>query len=277
MDLSLQSLVRKALEEDGAHFDATTIATVPEGATAQACIRARSAGVLSGIEAAELAFSFCDPRIHCAWLRASGERIRSGDRVATITGPLHAILRAERVALNLLQRASGIATLTRRYVEAVAGTGCAIADTRKTTPLWRALEKRAVRDGGGVNHRASLREAILIKENHIAAAGGVRAAIVACRQRFARLWIEVECETLAEVKEAVLAAPDAILLDNMSPQEVRQARGIVPKHILLEASGGITLANARCYAECGVDRLAIGAITHSAPALDLSLRVEKVW
>ena len=273
---TIEALVAAALAEDRAHADATTDACVPREARARAVVRAKACGVLSGLAPAACAFRLLDARATVAVLRRDGERVRAGDAVLAVEGRARAILKAERVALNFLQHLSGVATLTRRFVEAVAGTGCRIADTRKTTPGLRALEKKAVRDGGGVNHRMDLAAAVLVKENHIAAAGGVAAAIRAVRAQAPDAWVEVECETLDEVGEAVRAHPDAILLDNMPPALVRRARARVPATILLEASGGITLANARAYAEAGADRLAIGALTHSAPALDLSLGLVRV-
>ena len=272
----LARIVQQALAEDAAWDDATTAACVPVRAWARAEVRAKADGVLSGSDAAAWAFRLLDPHATIAHIRRDAEHVRAGDLVLVVEGEAQAILRAERTALNFMQHLSGIATLTRRFVEAVAGTGCRIADTRKTTPGLRALEKRAVRHGGGENHRLHLGAAVLIKENHIFAAGGITAAVQAARRAHPRAWIEVECESLMEVEEAVRARPDAILLDNMSPRLVAQARAHVPRHILLEASGGITLANARAYAEAGADRLAIGALTHSAPALDLSLRLARL-
>jgi len=218
-------------------------------------------------------FATVDARIRQHWRMTNGQRVAPGDVVAELDGNLRGLLAAERTALNFLQHLSGIATATRAFVDAVAGTGCRVADTRKTTPGLRRLEKRAVAHGGGMNHRMDLAGGMLIKENHIAAAGGLARAVACCRARANGLWVEVECETLDEVCEAVRAGPDIILLDNMTPNELRAARNLTPRSILLEASGNITLANARACAETGVDRIAIGAITHSAPALDLSMRV----
>ncbi len=272
-DAWLKALIEASLAEDAAGDDRTAAACIPPDATGHARITAKADGVLSGTDAARQVFAAVDARIRQHWRMTNGQRVRAGDVVAELDGNLRALLAAERTALNFLQHLSGIATATRAFVDAVAGTGCRVADTRKTTPGLRRLEKRAVAHGGGVNHRMDLRSGMLIKENHIAAAGGLARAVARCRARANGLWVEVECETLDEVREAVRAGPDIILLDNMTPNELRAARNLTPRSILLEASGNITLANARACAETGVDRIAIGAITHSAPALDLSMRV----
>lgn len=270
----LQSLIETALAEDAAAHDQTSQATVAAEATGTAHIVAKADGVLSGANAAQAVFARLDSTIEQTWLLADADKVQAGDIIARLHGRLRPLLAAERTALNFLQHLSGIATLTAAYVAAVRDYGCRIADTRKTTPGLRRLEKQAAVHGGGVNHRADLASGMLIKENHIAAAGSIAAAIRACRRHAPEVWLEVECETLAQVAEAVRDRPDAILLDNMTPQQVADARRLVPRQILLEASGGITLENAATYAATGVDRLAIGAITHSAPALDLSMRVQ---
>jgi len=278
----MDGLIAAALEEDAANADMTAQATIAANQQGCATISAKADGVLSGARVAERVFSAVDARIEQAWKCSDGDKVRRGDVLAVCSGPLRALLSAERTALNFLQHLSGIATATQAFVAAVEGTGCSIVDTRKTTPGLRHLEKQAVRHGGGVNHRMDLREGMLIKENHIAAAGSIAAAIQACRSLQQSesdsgngpLWLEVECETLDEVGEAVAAVPDIILLDNMQPEQVRTARALVPEAIILEASGNITLDNARAYAETGVDRIAIGAITHSTAALDVSMRVE---
>ena len=204
-------------------------------------------------------------------LAADGDRVAAGQSLLTVSGPIGPILTAERTALNLLCHLSGIATLTRRWVDAVAGTGAQIRDTRKTLPGLRALEKYAVRCGGGVNHRMSLSDAALIKDNHVAAAGSVGAAFAAVRARAPGLPLEVECDTLEQVAEALAAGADLILLDNFDVPALAQAVGLAGGRALLEASGGLTLASARAVAETGVDYLAVGALTHSAPALDIGL------
>lgn len=269
----MDRLIQLALEEDAAARDLTAMATIATDAMGTARITAKGAGILSGSAAAQAVFAAVDKRINCQWRKRDADQLAAGDIVCEINGSLRSLLAAERTALNFLQHLSGIATATHAFVEAVRGTGCLIADTRKTAPGMRRLEKRAVLDGGGINHRLDLQSGMLIKENHIEACGSITRAIQACRQASADLWLEVECETLAEVTEAVAGAPDIILLDNMRPADVACARAAVPASILLEASGNITLENARDYALAGVDRIAIGAITHSAPALDLSMRV----
>jgi len=269
----MDRLIELALAEDAAYRDLTAIATIAENALGTAIISAKANGILSGTAAAKAVFAAVDARIACRWQKGDGDPLATTDIICELSGPLRSLLAAERTALNFLQHLSGVATATHRFVEAVAGTGCLIVDTRKTMPGMRHLEKQAVADGGGANHRLDLQSGMLIKENHILACGSITDAVRACRLAGFDAWIEVECETQPEVEEAVAAGPDIILLDNMSPAEVIQARRIVPASITLEASGNITLANIREYAETGVDRVAIGAITHSAPALDLSMRI----
>jgi len=264
-------LIQQALLEDAAAHDLTALATMPENSPARAAIRAKADGVLSGVAMADSVFAALDESIQRIWLRSDGDRVSCGDVVCQLTGPVVSLLSAERTALNFLQHLSGIATATRAFVDRVEGTGCRVVDTRKTTPGFRHLEKQAVVHGGGVNHRMDLHSGMLIKENHIEACGSIAAAVEACYQSVNGEWVEVECETLDEVKQAVEVCPDMILLDNMSPAMVCRARAMVPASILLEASGNISLSNAYSYAETGVDRIAIGAITHSAAVLDLSM------
>lgn len=270
----MHDLIIRALAEDAAFEDLTARATIPEGQQGRATIRAKAAGTLSGAGVAAEVFRQVDAGITMRWHVSDGEAVAVGDVVCELAGPMRALLAGERTALNFMQHLSGIATATAAYVRAVAGTRCAIFDTRKTTPGLRDLEKQAVVHGGGHNHRMDLASGLLIKENHIAACGSLSRAVHACRESAGTLWVEVECETLEQVTEAVGAGPDIILADNMDPGMLRRARALVPPSIVLEASGGITLANARSYAEAGADRLAIGAITHSAGALDLSMRVD---
>ncbi|RMH49829.1 MAG: carboxylating nicotinate-nucleotide diphosphorylase [Zetaproteobacteria bacterium] len=267
------ALIRQALREDAADNDITALATVPPSRLSRGEIVAKAPGVLSGCAIAAACFHAVDSAIDCRWLVEDGARVAPGTRVAELHGPTRSLLAAERTALNFLQHLSGIASATARFVARVAGTGCAIYDTRKTLPGMRAAAKAAVVHGGGRNHRADLAGGFLIKENHILAAGSIGAAVARCRAAGSDRWIEVECETVAQVEEAAALAPELILLDNMAIGEVRRARAIVPRGgpTRLEASGGITLENVRAYAECGVERIAVGAITHSAPALDLSL------
>ena len=266
-------LIRQALLEDAAAHDLTALATMPTENSAVARISAKADGVLSGVEMADAVFAALDSTIERQWLAHDGDRVHCGDIVCELAGPVVSLLAAERTALNFLQHLSGVATATRAFVDAVEGTGCRVADTRKTTPGFRLLEKQAVLHGGGINHRMDLQSGMLIKENHIEACGSISAAVQACYRAGHAVWVEVECETLEEVREAVDVCPDIILLDNMEPAVVAQARVMVSSSILLEASGNITLRNARDYAETGVDRIAIGAITHSAPVLDLSMRI----
>jgi nicotinate-nucleotide pyrophosphorylase (carboxylating) len=270
----VQELIDRALAEDVGPGDVTTEALVPEGALARARIEQKAPGVISGLHAAESVFRRVDPELRWHGHAAEGEW-REGGLVAEVAGSTAAILRGERVALNFLGRLSGVATLTARYVRAVEGTGARILDTRKTTPGLRALEKQAVAAGGGVNHRFGLFDAILAKENHIAAAGGIGPAVRRALDAAAPgMVVEIECETLDEVREAVEAGAPRILLDNMTRDELREAVAIAGGRAELEASGGVTLESVRAIAETGVDFVSVGALTHSAPALDLSLLVE---
>jgi nicotinate-nucleotide pyrophosphorylase (carboxylating) len=267
---SLDALIAGALAEDVGDGDVTTDATVPEEATARATITQKAPGVVYGVEVVEAVFAALDESVETERLGPEGEWRESGP-VLAIAGPARPLLTGERTALNFLQRLSGIATLTARCVEAVEGTGVKLLDTRKTTPGLRLLEKAAVAAGGGTNHRVGLYDAILIKENHIVAAGGIAAAVDRARGAAPGLLLEVECGNLAEVDEALAAGATRLLLDNMTPQELRAAVEHVAGRAELEASGGIELASLRSYAETGVDYISIGALTHSAPALDLSL------
>lgn len=271
----MNTLIQLALDEDAVFNDLTAQATIPANAQGTARIVAKSAGVLSGITIAQAVFSAVDININCQWLKNDADQIAAGDCICEISGPLRTLLAAERTALNFLQHLSGIATATHAFVEAVQDSDCQIADTRKTTPGMRHMEKQAVVHGGGINHRMDLQSGMLIKENHIEACGSISDAVNACFNANHDVWTEVECETLDEVHEALHVCPDIILLDNMSLATVCKARAVIPESILLEASGNITLNNVRDYALTGVDRIAIGAITHSAPALDLSMRVQR--
>jgi nicotinate-nucleotide pyrophosphorylase (carboxylating) len=242
----------------------------------EALVIARRPGVLSGTDAAARVFELIRPPCEYHVLLAEGTRVKADDQVARITGPLASILTAERTALNFLQRLSGIATMTRRYVDALGDyPEVTLLDTRKTTPGLRFLERAAVRAGGGHNHRDGLWDAILIKDNHVAAAGGVAEAI--SRARRAHMPIEVEVDTLDQLREALDAGAELILLDNMSPELMRRAVEMTARRARLEASGGMTLEGAVAAAKAGVDRISVGALTHSAPALDLSLEVTKTW
>lgn len=266
------SFAAAALDEDLAGgTDVTTVATVPAADRGRSDLVARTPGVVAGLTVAEAVFAFASADLDCAELAADGDQVEAGQPVLSVTGPIRAILTAERTALNLLCHLSGVATLTRRWVDAIAGTSAAIRDTRKTTPGLRALEKYAVRCGGGVNHRMSLSDAALIKDNHVAAAGSVAQAFAAVRAQAPELPLEVECDTLEQVSEALAAGADLILLDNFTVTDMAAAVRLARGRALLEASGGLTLASARAVAETGVDYLAVGALTHSAPALDIGL------
>ena len=272
-----EAILDLALAEDIGTGDVTTLATVPPGTHARASLVAKASGVVSGVDVAGAAFARVDPTVTYLPQLADGAKVEPGQPISLVEGPAPSLLMAERVALNLLQRLSGVATLTARYVAATAGTDARIVDTRKTTPGLRILEKAAVRHGGGHNHRFGLADGVLIKDNHLAALGPpapgrVRRAVALARERVPHtLRIEVEVTTLPEVEEAVAAAADAILLDNMDVPTMRQAVALVAGRALLEASGGVTLDRVRAVAETGVDLISVGALTHSAPALDISL------
>ena len=271
---TLDRLVRCALAEDVGDGDVTSQATVPAGTRAAATITQKGPGVVFGLDAAEAAFRALDPDVRLERLADEGRWREPPASVLRVTGDARALLAAERTALNFLGRLSGVATLTARCVRAVAGTGVQILDTRKTTPGLRALEKAAVVAGGGANHRAGLYDMVLIKENHVALAGGVGAAVRAAAAAYPELPLEVECATRAEVDEALEAGATRILLDNMDPDELRAVAAHVAGRARLEASGGIALDTLRAHAQTGVDCISIGALTHSASALDLSLLLE---
>jgi nicotinate-nucleotide pyrophosphorylase (carboxylating) len=270
-----EAIIDLALAEDIGTGDITTLATVPAETRARGTMIAKAEGVISGLAVATAVFHRVDPQITVVPCVADGTKVVPRTVIAEVEGPARSILMAERVALNLIQRLSGVATLTAQYVAAVAGTKVRIVDTRKTTPGLRVLEKQAVRDGGGHNHRVGLADGILIKDNHLAAIGGpdrIARAIERARA-FAphTLKIEVEVTTLDEVQQALDAGADVILLDNMDLETMRQAVALVGGRAVLEASGGINLGTVRAVAETGVDLISVGALTHSAPALDISL------
>jgi nicotinate-nucleotide pyrophosphorylase (carboxylating) len=269
---AVAAVVRVALAEDLAGgFDLTTAATVPEAERGRGDLVARTAGVAAGLPVAEGVFWLVSGDVQAALHVADGDRVAAGQPLMTVSGRIGPILTAERTALNLLCHLSGVATLTRQWVDAVAGTRARIRDTRKTLPGLRALEKYAVRCGGGLNHRMALFDAALIKDNHVAAAGSVARAFAAVRAQAPGLPVEVECDTLDQVAEALAAGADLILLDNFGVPDLAQAVRLADGRALLEASGGLTLASARAVAQTGVDYLAVGALTHSAPALDIGL------
>jgi len=278
----LSLLIDFALTEDlGDEGDVTSRATIPEDLQGRAAFVARSEGVLAGVEAAARVCARVDHQLQFSPIRADGYRLGKGETFATVEGPMRSILTAERTALNFLQRLSGVATLTRRYVDAVAGLPVKILDTRKTTPGWRLLEKYAVRVGGGTNHRVGLHDMVLIKDNHLAAmrnavpgANEIQAAIDAVRSRFPKLKVEVEVDSLEQLDRALAAGPDIVLLDNMPVEQLRAAvarRNATAPGVQLESSGGVTLQTVRAIAETGVDRISVGALTHSAKALDIAL------
>lgn len=274
------NLLRSFLDEDVGAGDITTETTVSSTQCARGELIAKAPLVLAGIDLFGEVFRLLDPTTEVENCSCDGEELKPGQIPTRVRASARALLTGERVALNLLQRLSGVATLTHQFVRAVAGTSAEILDTRKTTPGLRAIEKYAVRAGGGRNHRRDLNEAILIKENHIRLAGGVSAALAAAQSAKARAaWMEIEVTNLDELRAALAYNPDVILLDNMNPalvcQAVQQVRAHDPaRKIRTEASGGITLANVRQFAEAGVDWISVGALTHSAPAVDLSFEIE---
>lgn len=270
--LQYEVLVRAALTEDIGAGDITTLLTVPEFKAARAVLRFKAEGIVAGLGVAETTFRLVEPGIQWEAHARDGERLREGEIAATITGPARGLLTAERVALNFLQRLSGIATLTAMYVLAVTGTRARIVDTRKTTPGLRTLEKYAVRMGGGYNHRIGLYDAVLIKDNHLLAGGGVGATVWRARENAPHtMRVEVECKTLAQVEEAIAAGADIILLDNMGVEMLREAVQRVKGQAFTEASGGVHLKTVAAIAKTGVDLISVGALTHSAPALDIAL------
>jgi nicotinate-nucleotide pyrophosphorylase (carboxylating) len=263
--------IAAALSEDlGLAGDITTNATVPLDAPATGVIAARKAGVVAGLQLVETAFAMLDPDVAVDVLVPDGGDVAANGAIARVAGNARALLTAERVAMNFLGHLSGIATLTRRFVKAIEGTHARIIDTRKTTPGLRAFEKLAVRAGGGVNHRFGLYDAILIKDNHIVAAGGIGAALQRARAHAGHMVkVEIEVTTLAELEDALAHAPDAVLLDNMPPDLLKACIGKVAGRAVTEASGGVNLETVRAIAQTGVDLISVGALTHSAPSLDV--------
>jgi nicotinate-nucleotide pyrophosphorylase (carboxylating) len=272
----IRNAVRAALHEDVGPGDVTTLACIPPEATAVATMNARESLTLAGIAFAETAFRELSPNVEFVRLAEDGQAVAAGAGVLRISGSARALLTAERVALNFVQRLSGVATATARFVATVAGTRARILDTRKTTPGWRRFEKYAVACGGGTNHRVGLHDFVLIKDNHLAALAGaapnpVAAAVNRARELWPALRVEVEADTLEQVRLAVEAGADIILLDNMPPARLREAAALVAGRAQLEASGGVTLNTVRAIAETGVDFISVGAVTHSARAVDLGL------
>ena len=271
--IMLEPLVRAALLEDlGRSGDITTDAVVPADAVARVAMVARQPGVIAGLDLARLAFELIDPAIAFSVSRPDGSRVEASETIATLDGPARGLLTAERVALNFLCHLSGIATATRGIVDAIAGTGARVCCTRKTTPGLRAVEKYAVRAGGGSNHRFGLDDAVLIKDNHIAFAGGIMSAIDRARASVGHLVkIEVEIDTLEQLETALTRPIDAVLLDNMDPDTLRRAVAMVAGRAVTEASGRLSPATALAVAQSGVDLMSVGWLTHSAPVLDIGL------
>ncbi len=282
MELSaaeIRRAVQAALAEDIGSGDATTLATVPKAATAKAALRAREPLVVAGLDFAEAAFRELSAAIKMKCLAKDGQHVKAGASLLKISGPARAILSAERVALNFVQRLSGIATLTAQFVDAIKDTPAQILDTRKTTPGWRRFEKYAVACGGGKNHRFGLFDLVLIKDNHLAALrdanpNAIAAAVRRAREKFPRLKIEVEADTLEQAGQAADAGADIILLDNMKPARLRLVVQKINDRAKTEASGGVNLGNVRAMAKTGVDFISVGALTHSAPAVDVGLDFE---
>jgi len=268
-----------ALAEDVGSGDVTTLSTVPEAATANATMRTRESIVVAGLPLAEATFSELSSAVKIERLAEEGQRLEANKALLKINGPARALLTGERVALNFVQRLSGIATLTAQFVDAIKGTGAKILDTRKTTPGWRAFEKYAVMCGGGHNHRMGLFDMVLIKDNHLAALnhetdGAIATAIQRARRQYPEIKIEVEADTLEQVDQALAAGADLILLDNMSPAQLRLAVAKCKGMAQTEASGGVNLSTVRAIAETGVDYISVGALTHSARAVDIGLDFE---
>ena len=277
--LHIEDIVRAALKEDLGHgYDITTECVVPLDKDARAVMNARKGGRIAGIVAGLAAFTITDPDCEIELIKTDGEDVAAGEDIAVITGSARAILTAERTALNIMQRMSGIATLTKAYVDAIEETGAKIADTRKTTPLLRALEKQAVRLGGGMNHRFGLDDAILIKDNHIALAGGIYPALQMARANAGHMVkIEIEVDTLDQLEEVLQnGGADIIMLDNFSNADMVKAVKMIDGKALIEASGGVTLQTVKAIAETGVHIISVGALTHSAPALDIGLDITPI-
>ena len=273
LDLNLNDLIEKALKEDVGTGDITTLSTIPAEKTITGRFIAKESGILCGVEVVRAVFAFVDPAIKLDFFYGDGDKITKGEVIATVSGLARSILTGERLALNLLQHKSGVATRTGEAVEKVKGTHARIADTRKTTPGLRVLEKYAVKCGGGSNHRFNLADGVLIKDNHIEAAGGITAAVEMARRNIPHtLKIEVEIETFEQLEEALAAGADIIMLDNMSNEDMKKAVEIVAGRAMTEASGNMGEKDLRAVADTGVDLISIGALTHSVKALDISLK-----
>ncbi len=272
---SVIDLIRHALEEDIGHGDITTNLLVPAERESRALFVAKGGFVLAGFPFAREVFTLLDPSVSFQVFFEEGARVKKGDVLAEVSGKTRVLFAGERVSLNILQRLSGIATLTSRFAEAVRGTKAKILDTRKTTPCQRFMEKYAVKTGGGGNHRFGLFDGILIKDNHIEEVGGIRQAITLAKAAYHLARIEVEVENLKELQEAIDAGADIVMLDNMPLEEMREAVKIAGGRVTIEASGNMDLSNVRAVAETGVDLISVGALTHSAPAADISMKIVK--
>jgi len=275
-DLKVRRLIEEALQEDLGWKDVTTSSILDGGERGTAVAIAKARLIVAGLDVFAEVFRCLDESLEITALKREGDQADVGEVIAEIKGDLGNILRAERVALNILQRMCGIATGTRHYVEAVAGTKARIVDTRKTLPGFRTLDRYAVSIGGGFNHRFGLSDGVLIKDNHIDAAGGIAEAVKRCRTKIHHLLkIEVECRNIEDVGETLRCGADVLLLDNMSPEEMKKAVGLVQGRVVLEASGNVTLRNVREVAETGVDLISVGALTHSVRAADISLLIKQ--
>jgi len=277
----LDTFIKNALLEDVGEGDHTSLSTIPEGKTGKAYLLIKEAGIIAGIEVALAVFRIVDPSLAVDIHKKDGDAVQEGDIVLHVKGNIHSILLAERLVLNLMQRMSGIATLTQRVVKSISGTGAKVLDTRKTTPCLRFLEKEAVRIGGGTNHRFGLYDMILIKDNHVDYAGGIKEALAAAKKYREAIHkdieIEIEVRNLEELEEVLdFGAADRILLDNFDYGTLREAVKRINHQAIVEASGGITLENAHEYAACGVDYISMGALTHSVKSLDMSLKAENL-
>lgn len=276
-EFEIKALVLRALQEDLGDGDVTTTCTIPADATVEGTFWAKETGVIAGLEVVSLTFALLDARVQVIPAVADGDYVQKGQKIASIHGPGQAILSGERVALNMLQRMSGIATLTRRFVDAVQGTSAVILDTRKTAPGLRVLDKWAVRLGGGANHRFGLYDMVLIKDNHIAAVGTITETVNRVRQLDPRnRMIEVEVKNLTELAEALALNVDRIMLDNMSLADIREAVRVTNRRVPLEASGNVSLETVAAIAATGVDFISVGALTHSVKALDISLLLKDI-
>lgn len=273
---NVKNIIRLALEEDIGNGDITTTLLVPEEQNAKALIIAKGSFIVAGLPFVEEAFNTIDQGIEFKILFGDGLKVRKGDIIAEINGRTWTLLSCERVSLNILQRLSGIATLTNAFVDKVKGLDVKIIDTRKTTPCMRFMEKYAVKVGGGSNHRFGLYDCILIKDNHIEAVGSIKNAIIATRGASHLLKIEIEVENLNDLKEALKAGVDIVMLDNMSVEDMKEAVKMAKGKVIIEASGNVNLNNVRGIAETGVDLISIGAITHSAPAVDISMKIVRI-